>query len=66
MTANTFNHVVVEPHLTKFRVRSEDTVGARVIQEDPYLWDQTQLLHERGDAMALAELIEEEIQQQIE
>lgn len=60
MTDN-FAHVMVEYHLTKFRVQPSDEVGSQAIQQHSYLQEQTDLLHQREDALALAALIEEEI-----
>jgi hypothetical protein len=66
MAQRNFAHVVVEFHLTKYRVRPSDDVGSRAIDQDSYLREQTERLHPQGDAVALAELIEEQIQKQIQ
>ena len=61
--AASFTHVVVEYHLTKFRVLPSDEVGSQAIRQHSYLREQVDRLHQQEDALALAELIEEQIEE---
>lgn len=59
--ADPFAHVLVESHLTKFRVLPSDEAATQAIEQQPYLRDQVERLHKLEDAQALAQLIEEQI-----